>query len=72
MQKRALALVMLVAGRASGMPMSRALGAATLAMTASLLIPIEPYDGAYLSRRTLLATEGATVVIAGPLFAGVL
>ena len=64
----ALAVTLLVAGRFSGVPFATELGAICLVMTTSALIPIEPYDGAFFTKRRVelgiviaLAVLGALV-----------
>ncbi len=64
----ALTVTLLVVGRLSGVPLARHLGEASLVMTASALIPIKPYDGAYLEKRHLgllvaLALTGVAVLV---------
>ena len=46
----ALALVLLVVGRFSGVPFATQLGVVCLVMTSSALIPVEPYDGVSLEK----------------------
>ena len=64
----ALALTLLVFGRFSGVPFATGLGAICLVMTTSALMPVEPYDGAFLKKRHVelsiviaLATIGVLV-----------
>ena len=45
-----VAFALLVLGEALGVPLTTALGVAGLVMTASLLTPLEPIDGAYLAK----------------------
>jgi hypothetical protein len=47
----ALAVTLLLIGRFSGVPFATELGAICLLMTASALVPIEPYDGAFVRKR---------------------
>jgi hypothetical protein len=47
----AVALALLTIGRLTGVPFATGLGAICLLMTASALVPIEPYDGAFVTKR---------------------
>jgi tetratricopeptide (TPR) repeat protein len=60
----ALGLTLLILGRLSLVPFSTQLGAIALVMTASALVPIEPYDGALLD-------EGHTGLLITGVLAGI-
>jgi tetratricopeptide (TPR) repeat protein len=60
----ALALVLFVESAWLGVPLTRAWAVAALIMTASTLVPIEPLDGARLSKGSVIGSAG---VVAGAL-----
>jgi hypothetical protein len=60
--------VLLVLAGLTGVPLARSLGAASLLMTASVLTPVRPYDGATIRNKTVeimlvIALLGATTVL---------
>jgi hypothetical protein len=66
-------VLLLVLGRWTGVPMTRSLGAAAVVMTSSAMIPVEPYDGAFVrSRAAGLLAAGALLALGILLFLGVL
>ena len=58
-----LTLALLVIGRFSGVPLATDLGVAALVMTASTLVPVKPFDGAYLERRHLGLIIGLALAV---------
>lgn len=57
------ALALLVLAALTDVPMATSLGAAALVMTASMLVPVEPLDGAYIAKGT--AGVAATLALLG-------
>src|SRR5262249_40419456 len=60
-----LALVLLVVGRFTGVPFATALGAVCLLMTASALVPVEPYDGAFIRKRRVEVAIVIAIAVIG-------
>jgi hypothetical protein len=62
------ALCLLSLGFALEVPVTKALGAAALVMTASLLTPLEPLDGGFVARGTAGLAAGLALVAGGLFF----
>jgi cellulose synthase operon protein C len=67
-----VAVVLLLIGHVTGVPVTRALGAAALVMASSMLAPIEPLDGAFVGGWASVAGSLALVALAVLVAVGVL
>jgi hypothetical protein len=47
----AVTMALLILGRWSGVPATRALGASAMVMMSSVLLPTKPFDGAFITHR---------------------
>ena len=68
----AITVVLLLLSGWFGVPFTRALGSAGLVMTASVLMPVSPYDGAFVGRALNLVLSLALLSLAVLVFGGVL
>lgn len=68
----AVAILLLLAGRLTEVPLSRGMGAGGLTVSASLLLPVHPYDGASMTPRTAIVLDILLLAVAVLLFFRVL
>jgi tetratricopeptide (TPR) repeat protein len=56
---------LLTIGHVTDVPIATVLGEAALVLTASALVPIKPFDGAYLEKSHVIAAAGFTLAVVG-------
>ena len=67
-----VAVALVVLGRLTEVPLTRAMGAGGLTLAASLLLPVHPYDGAAMSARAAVAMDALFLGVVALMFFGVL